>query len=126
MAHVFMKHGEETCKRFYVQHWANREVLRISMSCYDRFSVTIPEKVKKDAVELRKSYEGIKNPTKPLLKSWYYKLAQGIKVGFGEVLEDENLKKELEIFGELELPVGKEILNKMSIYFYFACLYLFN
>ena len=122
MAHVFMKHREETCKRFYVQHWANREALRISMSCYDRFSVTISEKVKKEAVELRKSYEEIQNPTKPLLKSWYYKLAQAIKVGFGEVFEDENLTKELEILGELELPVGKKILNKMNIYFHLVCL----
>jgi len=37
IARDFMKHRESTSMKFYIQHWANREAMRISMKCYNTF-----------------------------------------------------------------------------------------
>ena len=96
MAHVFMKHREETCKRFYVQHWANREALRISMKCFDKFNLNISENVKKEALELRSEQMKSKMPTKSKVRRWLSKIISSIKSTFGEEYEDEEIEKHLQ------------------------------
>ena len=38
-ANAFMKHRPDVCQKNYVRHWSQREGLRISMKCMDRFHV---------------------------------------------------------------------------------------
>ena len=52
MAQVFMKHREDTCRKFYVKQWANRESLRISMKYYDKFNLNITDEVKVNKTNL--------------------------------------------------------------------------
>ena len=40
LATSFMKHKADTCRKYYLVNWSHRESARISMQCFNTFSMT--------------------------------------------------------------------------------------
>ena len=40
LANTFMKHNPNTCKKFYVKAWSQRESVRLSMKCISTFHLS--------------------------------------------------------------------------------------
>ena len=90
VAHVFMKHRPETCKKFYVQNWANRESLRISMKCYDKFTI-FSKDVRDNAIKARQESK-VEEPTKEKLRCFLMDLFTNKHYD-----KDDNLLKQLNL-----------------------------
>ena len=50
LSHSFMKHKPETASKYYIKRWSQRESVRISMKCIDRF--IFPEETVKEVMDI--------------------------------------------------------------------------
>ena len=103
LATVFMKHKPDTCRKFYVKNYANRESLRISMKCYDAFKLN--PKTADAANSLRSKALKRKIPSLKEVKAWVNNQESLIKDKFGVGLLDDELNK---LFNQIELEEQDE------------------
>ena len=87
LAETYMKNKESTTRKFYVQHWAQRESLRISMKCADHFNLNKQEQL---IVSTRNSGRNLSVDASSVTE-WIGDLKKKIKNTSGEDLEDDIL-----------------------------------
>jgi len=73
-----MKNRPSTTSKFYVQNWAQREAVRLSMKCYNKFNL--------DDMNLKSHI-----PSQDQVKSWVKRQVSKINADFDENLEDQEL-----------------------------------
>lgn len=96
LAETFMKNKESTTRKFYVQHWANRESLRLSMKCMDHFKMNQHEKA---LILQRKNIDSRLSTSRIAVENWFGVLKEKIRDFSGEEIEDD-----LECFCHLTRP----------------------
>ena len=87
LAETYMKNKESTTRKFYVQHWAQRESLRISMKCANHFNLNKHEQL---IVSTRNSGSNLSVDAFSVTE-WIGDLKKKIKNTSGEDLEDDIL-----------------------------------
>jgi hypothetical protein len=89
VAQHFMKHRATTSKKFYINHWANTESMRLGMKCYSRFL----EGVNVDFVieQRKKSLNDRLQPTQIQIKRWFKDTCQKIRSLSGDEVDDPRL-----------------------------------
>ena len=94
IASCFAKHSEKVCKKFYVQHFSEREAAWLSWSCYNMYKP--PADIKK-ATSIRKTaIEKAKVPCASTIKKWLQDIINKIRLLTNITIEDKNIMKELE------------------------------
>ena len=91
IAHCFAKHNTQTCKKFYVQFFSNREAQRLSWKSLQMFTNIAKEEEK--AIKLRES-KLCKTfiPTSEKIKSWYKDIRNILKLSDDPDLTDKGLE----------------------------------
>ena len=94
LATCWAKHSEKVCKKYYIQHFSEREAARISWACYNMYKT--PEDVKK-AVNMReKIIKNVKVAKSNQIRKWIKDIINKIKLVTIITIEDARLMKELE------------------------------
>ena len=90
IAHCFAKHSAQTCKKFYVQFFSNREAARLSWKSWQIFKPIAKEEEK--AIRMRQSkLSKTSIPTPEKIKSWYKQLQNVLKLSEDLDLDDKGL-----------------------------------
>ena len=94
LATCFAKHSEAVCKKYYVQHFSEREAARISWSCYNMYKTTDDvrkaSKIRADVIKKRPM------ASSKDIKCWMKEIINKIKLLTNITIEYANLLKELE------------------------------
>ena len=91
IAHCFAKHSTQTCKKFYVQFFSNREAARLSWKPLKMFTNIAKEEGK--AIKMRKSKLCKTSiPSSEKIKSWYKDIRNVLKLSDDLDLTDKGLE----------------------------------
>ena len=115
IAHCFAKHSTQTCKKFYVQFFSNREAARLSWKSWQMFKPIAKEEEK--AIRMRQSkLSKTSIPTPEKIKSWYEQLRNVLKLSEDLDLDDKGLdvliaqfSKEMQLNEDLDSNDEEEV-----------------
>ena len=116
IAHCFAKHSKETCKKFYVQFFSNREAARLSWKCFQMLNPI--KKEEQRAIEMRQSkLSKCSIPTAEKVKSWYQEIKNILKLSKDLDLTDKGLEALIKEFSnELRVtPNEQDISNDEEV-----------
>ena len=94
IASCFRNHSEKVCKKYYVQHYSEREAARLSWKCYKMYK---PKEDMKKAAEVRnKAIQKARIPSARKIQKWMEEIIRKIQLLTNFTIEDTNVMKELE------------------------------
>ena len=106
IAHCFAEHSTETCKKFYVQFFSNREAARLLWKCLHMITPITEEE--KRAIEMSRSKLSKSSiPTAEKIKSWYHDIRNALKLSKDLDLTDKGLEVLIKKFSN-ELRVTED------------------
>ena len=111
IAHCFAKHNTQTCKKFYVQFFSNREAERLSWKSLQMFTNIAKEEEK--AIKLRESKLCKTSiPTSKKIKSWYKDIRNILKLSDDLDLTEKGLEALINQFKN-EMRVDEDLNSMM-------------
>ena len=115
IAHCFAKHSTETCKKFYVQFFSNREAARLPWKSLQMFKPIGKEEER--AISMRQSKLAKSSiPTSEKIKSWYQQLQNILKLSEKLDLNDNGLDALIAQFSkDMQLNEDLESSNEQEV-----------